>query len=199
MERKYIKEKWLRSENFFFSLDSNLWKKWCTTQNYGRINADFHCFGDLAVWLIFWFHKARLPKHWILNGASNKKEEVKRSRLIPPFKFKSAPSIKPNATHLKMGKKKRKLCMWWKFFQLLRAFSCWGKKVYKKIKSKNILIFLIPYYLYLIKMHNSFPQIYHFNLFIILFIGLCVDICYMLVTIIQSCSIIHTIILRNFP
>ena len=79
---KYIKEKWLRSEkkNFVLPFWSLSLIKWCTAQNYGRINANFHCFGDLAVWLIFWFHKARLPKHWILNGASNKRK--KRSAQV---------------------------------------------------------------------------------------------------------------------
>lgn len=147
--------------------------KWPIKKN-GKLSngsADFHCFGDLAVWLILWFHKARLPKHWILNGASNKKRRsenaqdilssslLRRQELILRLffffccKFKSAPSIKPNATH----PKRKEMCMWWKFFffQLLRAFFSLfvesiflGKSV--RIKSKNrfsLYIFFIPYYL----------------------------------------------------
>ena len=40
------------------------WWWWWWWWREGHNSDNFQSFGDLAVWLLLIFHKARLPKHW---------------------------------------------------------------------------------------------------------------------------------------
>jgi hypothetical protein len=60
---KKKKEKWLQMRKIHLSRKISF--SALSSNDDELVIADFHRFGDLAVWLPFKFHKARLPKHWI--------------------------------------------------------------------------------------------------------------------------------------
>lgn len=65
-----------------------------------------------------------------------RREKKTLKSLILPFKFKSAPSIKPNATHLKMEKKKKENCVCDEnfFFSIAACFFLMGREKEKCTK-----------------------------------------------------------------